>query len=482
MKYFRVEVRVDASVHPYTITLEGKGFPDSFFTKANSSMGVRQLRFGGITCPIQHVLSQRVMRSSGSVSKLTMSPEMANTLGIPNGHTIHLALQADTLILGPVVGLYVDIQENSVRRFGEQTQLFRELATLGEKMGVCVTIIGPPFHSTNVGWRLFPKKDRASDGSRTEWKRITIKKPDLVLRRSGGFINHKESIAIEDLRRFAKENKLHTLPRICSNKWNLYGFLKKIPEVLPHLPFTTVANEAKHVYEAVRTRKNVYIKPLSGSQGISIYNLRWNDGAILASWEERIVPRQTERLSTVFHPDTRIRELKLSSIEAFSQFWKETGLRRCLVQDKVSLCRIDEKPVDFRWLIQSSDHPVVVARVARVGKRGAITTNIHTGGQAVAFEDLIDQLPHTAMIKQDKDIGKKLDQLATVVMHRLASKYGPFVELGIDFAIDNHGKIFLFEVNPTPGRRMLKSLDSSVRELSLQEMIEYAIRATGFTG
>jgi glutathione synthase/RimK-type ligase-like ATP-grasp enzyme len=477
MKAIHVEVREDATLEPFTLAIEGD-IPDT---------AVGQLQFAGVICPVKRVIFRSKSRKKGTThgSTLSMNREMISRLHFPAPHSIHLLPTGRTWILGPVLGLYVDIQPSSSRPFGEQTKLFEDLSIAGQRLGVCVTVLGPTVYPGMQAWRFFSKKmsqtEKSGDKRTTvgQWERVFMESPDIVLRRSGSFTKQHESAALQDLKQFSNANILHTLPRTCSNKWKLYGFLRKIPEIRSFLPYTTMATQASQVYHAVRSRADVYIKPLMGAQGVSIYHLKWDGASICVSWEERILPRKTERMSTLFQPETRIREQRISSLPDFSSFWETTRLKRCLVQDKVALRCVGSQPTDFRWLLQSSDQPVVIARVARLGKPGAVTTNIHTGGQAVAAEEVFSKL---TAFSEGNSIISELDDLAATVAKALAREHGHFAELGIDFALDEAGRIFLFEINPTPGRRMLRSLEPSVRELSIHEMLEYAIRATGFTG
>ncbi len=91
-----------------------------------------------------------------------------------------------------------------------------------------------------------------------------------------------------------------------------------------------------------------------------------------------------------------------------------------------------------------------------------------TGGRA--------RLPHHI-----DEVIAAVDRVALAVAKRLQRLYGPFAEVGIDLALRKSGEVVVFEVNPTPGRRMLRSLPGNIREMSLHCLVEYAIRANGIS-
>jgi hypothetical protein len=365
------------------------------------------------------------------------------------------------------LAFYVDMVGVQNRLFGEQTRMLEELSMLGKDAGIDVVVLIPGYINSRCGLRFLPSKKT--------WVKVQAVVPSIVIRRSGTFSPNKRIQARRDLIYFAKHRLLHTLPFECSNKWKLYRVLHGDPLVRPFLPFTLFASSPGQVYNAMRLRKDIYVKPLSGAQGICIYRFMLEpQNVIRAVWEERIVSRDTERRTKRFQPETRLREEKISGEWGLERFWPKTGLKQCIIQDTVFLQNDEEgRPFDFRWLVQSSDLPVIIARVARVGKQNGVTTNIHTGGTAMEAERVLQKLPP----KEQQAFISQMDDVANKVVSQLDCQYGHFAEVGIDLAVDVSGRIFIFEVNPTPGRRMLRALSPSLREISLQTIIEYASRA-----
>lgn len=431
-----------------------------------------RLRFAGRGIDVKTLARVRTsdVRQTGSARSaeptLHVSPWVRKTLRLPEMGHLNVRIQGDEWRLGPCLGLYASAVSKEERVFGEQTVMFQDMVRLGHAFGVDVVIITPGFLKTQVGWRY--------DTAKANWVQGPLPTPDIVYRRSGTFqkpwtdVNH-------ELETFKRQGKLHTLPRSISNKWHFYRLLKTVTGLQDHLPVSHLAKSASDVWHISKSYRDVYVKPLTGAQGISVYRLQMHRAMLLASWEVRDFGRSGHKHSKAL--STSVKERQIVGEADFLKFWQQTGLRQCIVQETINLPRTDEgRPFDFRWLIQCTDEPHVVARVARVGKPQSVTTNIHTGGKAVDA----GQVLHFIDGDSKQDFTAKLDNVALAVAETLRKKLGPFAEMGVDLAVRPDGRIIVFEVNPTPGRRMLRSLVGTVREMSLEYLLEYAIRATGF--
>jgi hypothetical protein len=312
--------------------------------------------------------------------------------------------------------------------------------------------------------------------------------PDVMYRRSGGF-GKAERAATKELGKLQALGIVLTLPRVYCNKWYLYQLLKKDDGLRAYLPQTFVVRSAEEVYQKLMNRRDVYVKPLCGSKGASIYHIElaslhgrisWHEGEkVVHTLSRRSEGTRTSQFTTASRcRKTGVREFRFDSESAFCRFWRGTGLKRCIVQDAVPLPRTARgEPMDFRWLVQSTKRgPLIVARVARLGLPDGVTTNIHTGGRAMDAEEAL----RLVKFEQPEEIVKRLDAIADAVYRRLQKSYGDFGEIGIDFAVRSDQSIVLFEVNPTPGRRMLRSISKEVRDMSLTRLLEYARFKAGF--
>jgi hypothetical protein len=370
-------------------------------------------------------------------------------------------MEGDAPHRGPCLALYAD-RGQGPRLFSGQAQLFADLARLGTQRGVSVLVLTPGDWSRRTAYRWH------AGG----WKRGPLDQPDIVLRRSGAFGQGRLRIARRELEDLSGRHLVHTLPRECSDKWRLYGTLRKVRGVRDHVPLTALAHNAQDVWRRVRNRGDVYVKPVHGDKGRQVIRLQ-----ALGRNQVRLM-RQAPL--SVSGPESRGSYVLTLDAARWSAWWSRHMHGPCVVQDTVEVLRIGEdRPVDFRWLIQwDGQSPTVVARVARVGEHEAVTTNVHTGGAPVWAEKILRDLGNSQ--RDAARLLKCMDELSLTIARHLRDIFGPYAECGLDLALDRTERVFLLEVNPTPGRRMLRLLDPAVRQWSLELLLEYAIRASGF--
>jgi hypothetical protein len=364
----------------------------------------------------------------------------------------------------PRLGIYATLYPGNSRLFGDQTRMFAELVRYGEESGVDVAVLSPGYRRTSLGWRY--------DAETGSWRKEHVPLPDVVLRRSGRFFCASSDLAPEDLDYFKTQGVLRTLPRSCSNKWAFYRMVSKSPRLRRYLPTTRLVESPADILRFLSEYGDIYIKPVNGMRGESVHRLYLRGDTLVVAWEERSVStlRPSQKASRW---TTTVVEREFDSAKSFAAFWRKRR-SRSVVQETVPLPTTPEgRPFDFRWLVQMTDQWRIVARVARIGEQRAVTTNIHTGAAAFPAEEAAGHCHG----RSAADLIAELDDVAIAVADHLQRLHGPFAEVGIDLAVRPSGDIVIFEVNPTPGRRMLRSLPGNVREMSLRSLIEYAMRA-----
>ncbi|MBX6352369.1 MAG: YheC/YheD family protein [Thermoflavifilum sp.] len=428
--------------------------PDAIRVSAACSQPLEAIEFAG------NVVSPSMVRCTRGVRPgLAVGTTVGRVLGLRSRMFLHGRMQDGHLKLGPCLALYAE-RAYGRRPFQEQTELFRDLARLGARRGVAVAVLVPG------DWA----RRRAYLWTGSGWRRGRLMAPDIVLRRSGVFAPSRFSTAWREIEDLRSAGLLHTLPRECSDKWALYRWLHTDSEFRRHLPRTEVARTARDIWMYVKQRKDVYVKPVHGTGGRGVIRVQW-------------APKDAVRVT--YHSemgDSRTRTEMLTDLADWQRWWRLRGLRDAVMQDALSLLRTDDdRPIDFRWLVQwVASEPRVVARVGRIGGPGAVTTNLHTGADAVWAVDAM-QKAGVSVDHIDTWLDE-MDTLALQVARALRDRYGAYAECGVDLARDMDGQLYLLEVNPTPGRRMLRQLDPGVRRWSLDLLLEYAITAAGYAG
>jgi glutathione synthase/RimK-type ligase-like ATP-grasp enzyme len=423
------------------------------------------IEYAGKSVPVSHdrgdkfvnASTRRPLQTDACVCRI--SEALRQSLKLPKEAKLHYRVSGDKWVIGPCVGIYLNVC-SSERPFGQQTAFVTDLAKRAANLGVDLVVLTPGFMHSGKGYRV-----HTSEGV---WRQEETPMPDIVLRRSGAFTPRYEEAARTDFAAFANAGRLHTLPRTYSNKWNMHQLLRKHREVAPFLPRTSLARSATEVYQEAVHRGDVYVKPLTGAKGISVFHMYGDSRQLTAVWES-MSGKGTGR---------KLNQRNFSSLSTFSRFWRGVQLKKCVVQDTVKLPLADDgRPFDFRWLVQYTDEAHIVARVGRMGHPHAVTTNLHTGGKPLDAVQLMARLKWQDL----EEVIRQMDALALNAAGALRREYGPYAELGIDLAVTSERDIRLFEVNPTPGRRMLRSMNGELRKLSLDYLLEYAIKAAGFS-
>ncbi|MCL6626144.1 YheC/YheD family endospore coat-associated protein [Alicyclobacillus shizuokensis] len=386
-----------------------------------------------------------------------VSESLSRQLRLPANLCLHRKLEADGWRLGPCLGVYTRASEG--RPFASQTRMLEDLVELGAELGVDVVVLTPGFLDTGVGWRYHLNSRR--------WQAQPVPLPDIVLRRAASFPS-APATAQRELRHLAAAGRLHTLAPEYGDKWRVHQELSQAPSLSSYLPLTRPARSVDEIVRTTAELGDAYVKPTRRARGASIVRvLRRHQ-----SWE--VTFNRTRR--TKLGRKMEVVRRRLDGERAVRRFWNTRRLTPCIVQQTIPVCRLPNgQPVDFRWLVQFIPDPVVTARIARVGRTRAVTTNLHTGGRPATAESVLCQLGLDA-----PSLLQNCDDVVKEVACHLSRLHHPFVELGIDLAISPQGQVYLLEVNPTPGRRMLRLLGTDVREMSLRNWLEYAINAAGF--
>jgi glutathione synthase/RimK-type ligase-like ATP-grasp enzyme len=129
--------------------------------------------------------------------------------------------------------------------------------------------------------------------------------------------------------------------------------------------------------------------------------------------------------------------------------------KRYLIQQGISLAKINGRPFDIRLMLQRIDKDWELTGVAaKLAAPGKIVTNFCKGGQPYTAKDALIQVCSRNAPQKMMELSK----MAYRVAHVLSSRFKGLRELGIDAGMDDDGNIWIFEVNTRPTYGMFRKL------------------------
>jgi len=235
------------------------------------------------------------------------------------------------------------------------------------------------------------------------------------------------------------------------NKWSIQQRLASSSELAPALPPTQLLQHMDTVWTMLQKHSSVMIKPLNGKGGKGIFRLSLGENAYMLEQDEHILHLTQQELT---------------------HFLKErTKEQKYLIQKWIDIRDKQGSVYDIRALVQKNGEgkwQLSGLGVRRGPSRYKITSNLTNGGTAhPAFPFLKKQFGRE---KADSILHymKKLSLYIPQYLEKATKRR--LVELGLDIAVDQDGRVWILEVNIKPGRSLWRKIDN-------QEAIDRSIRA-----
>ncbi|GKU75798.1 YheC/YheD family protein [Paenibacillus sp. L3-i20] len=339
----------------------------------------------------------------------------------------------------------------------EERAIYQKMTIEGKKLGLQLFVFTPQDvnYNKNRIYALF------YDPETSRWSRKWTNFPHLIFDRCRIQKSHR----YEQLLKFrSKYSHLRFLNRPLRNKWAIHSILSKDAKLSAFLPKTRFIEKTQDVHDMLRIHSLLYLKPVNGTGGRGILRIeKGKDGSLLVQGRDqlrRIV--QPKRMSS-------------SQLDSYLSDWnlKET---RYIVQQGIQLKLRNGRVHDYRLLVQKdgSGQWRITGCAGRVGAPGSITANLHGGGRAVKFDQLLGE-----WFQDDQKISSikaDVERFGIEVATYLELCYSALCELAIDIAIDKRGKVWMIEVNPKPAREVfIRAGERDVYRNAIVKPLEYAI-------
>ncbi len=266
--------------------------------------------------------------------------------------------------------------------------------------------------------------------AKNRWEKRAFPFPDVLYVRGGSGKSVERIVTKFDGMWIRRIN-----PITAFNKSDLYYKLSQDRNVQEYLPYTRDLDldDISQLRAILRKQKTVYIKACRGRRGLQVMRVaRLSAGRYEYSYS--ILGRLVRRKVSGF---TRLQK-------ALKSFF---GNRAVIVQQAIDLLTMDGTClVDFRAELQRNKYGKlkIVAIPIRVGMSNAPIT---THGSAYRFNDFLKKLLPNCSKQELRDTRNAIHDFLKTVYRSVEKVYGRFGEIGIDFAVDKKGQIWLIECN-----------------------------------
>lgn len=381
-----------------------------------------------------------------------LGQQVMAALGLRAGDRLRLDGRGGALRLGPVVGVLCAAPEGETAS-GEQSAFLRELCGLGRQRHVLVYLFRPE----EVDWRSRMISGHCCGAG---WHIRRLPLPDVCYNR---FFRVRNPQLYDRLMWRFKAGGIKLVNGRFPDKLTVHSYLAASEEVRPHLPVTWCYAGPSQIAEMLNKFASVYLKPVYGTQGRGIVRVtRSRSGIYCCS----------------FSGGKRVSGPDLASL--LDRGFKSS---RYLVQQGLNLLHSPVK-MDVRVLLQKDGRGcwTVAGMAVRSGRRGAITTNLHTGGGARTLDGVLqEQWPRDQVLRER--IRSQIRELALATGRILERRLSSLGELGIDIGIDVSGRVWFIEANPKPGHRSFQiNGDLAALRRSRELLLDHFIHLSRFGG
>jgi len=204
-------------------------------------------------------------------------------------------------------------------------------------------------------------------------------------------------------------------------------------EVAPHVPETRWMTRS-NFWDLVAKYRQVILKPLGGSRGSGVIQV-------------------SEKGYGYYQVHRENKWITIQGQEETYRFLKrEMGGRTYIVQHRIPLATVDNRPFDMRLIVQrkrKSRAWKVTGKAAKVAGEGYIVTNIsRSNGTVLPVETAIERSSLEDFSPQM--LISDIEKVAIQTAKRLARIYPHQRIYGMDIGLDDNGHVWVIEANRKP--------------------------------
>jgi len=402
-------------------------------------------------------IKTRISTSRIDKKTLTMHPVLIKKSFLHENRKYGVKFEQDEIRVGPVVGIIAPKQDSKNRPFGSQTTFFQEIMASGRQLGqICFA-----FYFADIDWNK--KVINGYFHGKNGWQRGRFPMPDVIYPRSKFWVASRA-----ESRRRLNRLGVQILNPPMVGKWEAYRLFKKNPELVPYLPETRLINSFRQVDLMVKKYRAVYLKPVNGTQGKNIIRVSKN--------------KKSPGYCYQYHSNGSLCKGNASDLLHLQrQLRPVMAGRSYLVQKEINLLRNEGGIADIRVMVQKNHNGKweVTGMACRIGKPGAITSNISSGGSGKKVETVLNKAFTGS--KQVNQIIETIIFVCNNAAQSVEEYLGNCGEMGIDIGVDRFGKVWFIEANLRPARHVFSLIgEKQTRLKSVETPLLYARYLAGF--
>lgn len=395
---------------------------------------------------------------------IKVSKKLSEELSLYNGLKTNMIIKDNEICLGPVIGTFTESATVRLAREQRPGNKTKNLNLANKDAGAILY-----FFSVDD----FYSEDETINGtfynrSTDRWEQRKFPIPDVLYDRGGGIL--KNEIAPSEYIRQTIENNENVKkfnPRYYFDKLDVYNKLKRYDEMEQYLPLTIQYKGPQDLLMMLEKCPIIYMKDRKGNRGLGVTRIiRYPNGNFELSYFKK----------ELFKYGFRTFDELVNKID---ELYKN---KKAIIQYSIDVIKINEGNVDMRATVQRDGDGVlaITACPVRVGKAGTPITSTRSGSEVYRFEDFYKKFFNYAD-GQIKEIVDRVDKFLIDCYKCIEDSYGTFGEIGIDFAIDNKGKVWFIECNAKPGKdTVYLSYDEETVRRAFLNPLEYAKYICGY--
>lgn len=310
------------------------------------------------------------------------------------------------------------------------------------------------------GWICLRRRDKA--GTALTWRRVTARLPDVVF--DNVFVHLAHTKRMKQLRRFFHRRRIPLFNPSLGHKAELADWLRRYPELWKHHPDTRLLSKKSDVETYLERHHAVYLKPVSGSMGIGILEIRpaENDRGYLVRAEK-------------YGPAKTPLEQNMTPSQLYLFLQKELRRTAFILQQGCDLLHLDGGKIDLRTHLQRDGEGEweCVALIVKRGRPNSIVSNYHAGGSRHDWAWLTEQAQR---LRLKLPASEQVIELSRQVAAAYAEKASTLSSIGLDIGLDTDGNMWLLDVNSRPGRNILDAEQKRRCQELNAEFARYLIR------